>query len=260
MEKIKVLRKKSLEEKGNLDFGMLVTIIILLCFGLVMVSSASSYHALTTYGNSNYLFTRQLIFAVLGVIFMLIISKINYRIFAKWSMPFYIVALVLLILVLTPLGVSVNGATRWLGFGSFRFQPSEIMKIALVIGTAAYIAKNYKKMNNIKGYVIPILLLGAVMCVMFLQKHMSGTLVMIVASLSIIFASGIKIKPKYIIALVLVGALLVTAFVIAEPFRVKRLLSFANPEEDIQDGNWQAAQSLYAIGSGGLFGRGLRSK
>lgn len=260
MDKIKVLKRKSLEEKGNLDFGMLVTIIILLCFGLVMVSSASSYHALTVYENSNYLFTRQLIFAILGVVFMLIISKMNYRVFAKWSMPFYIVSLVLLILVLTPLGVNVNGATRWLGFGSFRFQPSEIMKIALVLVTAAYIAKNHKKMNNIKGYIVPIVLLGTVMLVMFLQKHMSGTLVMIVASASIIFASGIKIKGKYIIALILIGVLAVSAFVIAEPFRVKRILSFANPEEDIKDGNWQAAQSLYAIGSGGLFGRGLRAE
>lgn len=257
MEKIKVISKSKEREKNNLDFGMLVTIIILLCFGLIMVSSASSYHALSTYNNSNYLLTRQLIFALAGVVAMFVISRIDYKVFAKWSYIFYGISLLLLVAVLTPLGVEVNGATRWLGFGSFRFQPSEIMKIALVLVTATYIAKNYKKMNNIKGYIVPIIFLGIVMLVMFLQKHMSGTLVMIIASGSIIFSSGIKIKARYIIAIVLIGILALGAFIIAEPFRLKRILSFTNPEEDIRGGNWQAAQSLYAIGSGGIFGRGL---
>ena len=253
MSKVKGISK----EKNSMDFSMLITIIILLCLGLIMVSSASSYYALSTYENSNYLLTRQLFFALAGIVAMFAISRINYRVYLRWSYLFYILALILLIAVLTPLGVSVNGATRWLGFGSFRFQPSEIMKIALVMATATYIASNYKKMNNVKGYIVPVILLAIVVLVMFLQKHMSGTLVMVVASASIIFGSGIKVKAKYIIALVLIGIIAVGAFVIAEPFRVKRVLSFMNPEEDIKDGNWQAAQSLYAIGSGGLFGRGL---
>lgn len=257
MKKIKVIGKSGENKKNSLDFGMLLTIIILLCLGLIMVSSASSYHALTTYNNSSYLLTRQLIFALAGVIAMFVISRVDYRIFAKWSYVFYGISLLLLIAVLTPLGVTRNGATRWLGFGALIFQPSEIMKIALVLITATYISKNYKKMDNIKGYLVPALFLIAVMGVMFLQKHMSGTLVMVIASFSIIFASGIKVKVKYIIALVLVGGIAVAGFIIAEPFRLQRILSFTNPEEDIKGGNWQAAQSLYAIGSGGIFGRGL---
>ncbi len=258
MNKIKVMGS----QKNSMDFSMLVTIILLLCLGLIMVSSASSYYALSTFGDSNYLLTRQLFFALAGIVAMFAISRINYKIFLRWSYLFYIISLILLILVLTPLGITVNGATRWLGFGSgagssFRFQPSEIMKIALVMATSTYIASNYKKMNNIKGYIIPFTLLVLVVLVMFLQKHMSGTLVMMVASASIIFSSGIKIKAKYIVAIALILILAVAAFIIAEPFRVKRILSFMNPEEDIRGGNWQAAQSLYAIGSGGLFGRGL---
>ncbi len=258
MNKIKVMGN----QKNSMDFSMLITIILLLCLGLIMVSSASSYYALSTFGDSNYLLTRQLFFALAGIVAMFAISRINYRIFLKWSYLFYIISLILLILVLTPLGITVNGATRWLGFGSdsgssFRFQPSEIMKIALVMATSAYIAINYKKMNNIKGYIVPFILLALVIIVMFLQKHMSGTLVMMIASASIIFSSGVKIKVKYIIAIALVLILAVAAFIIAEPFRVQRILSFMNPEEDITGGNWQAAQSLYAIGSGGIFGRGL---
>ena len=259
MKKVSIINKISNnEEKKSLDFSMLVTILILLSMGLVMVATASSYHALSTYGNSSELLTKQLTLGLLGVAGMLIISKIDYRAYRKWSYLGYIVALCLLIAVLTPLGVTVNGAKRWLGFGeTLTFQPSEIMKVMLVLATATYISTNVKKLNSFKGYIVPLILLIAVVIVMFLQKHMSGTLVMVVASISVIFASGIKIKAKYVVAIILIGMLALGAFIAAEPFRLKRILSFTNPEEDIQDGNWQAAQSLYAIGSGGIFGRGL---
>ena len=259
MKKVSIINKISNnEEKKSLDFSMLVTILILLSMGLVMVATASSYHALSTYGNSSELLTKQLTLGLLGVAGMLIISKIDYRAYRKWSYLGYIVALCLLIAVLTPLGVTVNGAKRWLGFGeTLTFQPSEIMKIMLVLATATYISTSVKKLNSFKGYIVPLILLIAVVIVMFLQKHMSGTLVMVVASFSVIFASGIKIKAKYVVAIILIGVLALGAFIAAEPFRLKRILSFTNPEEDIQDGNWQAAQSLYAIGSGGVFGRGL---
>ena len=250
------MKKENIVRK-NLDFSMLITIIILLCIGILMVSTASSYHALSTYGDSNYLLTRQLIFAVAGVVAMLVISRIDYKIYKRWSYLFYILALLLLIAVLTPLGVTVNGAKRWLGIGLLRFQPSEIMKLALVLATSTYISLNIKKINSIKGYIVPILLILIVVIVMFLQKHMSGTLVMLVASASIIFASGLKIKTRYVVAIVLIGLVAVTAFIVAEPFRVQRILAFTHPEEDITGDNWQAAQSLYAIGSGGIFGRGI---
>ena len=258
MKKISIVGKGNKKEEKKIDFSMLVTILILLSMGLVMVASASSYYALSTSGNSTALLQRQLMLAIVGVIAMLFISKIDYTKYKKASYIFYIISILLLIAVLTPLGVSRNGAKRWLGFGeSFTFQPSEIMKIALVMATAAYISTNSKKLNNIKGYFIPFLLLMAVVVVMYLQKHMSGTIVMGVASISIIFASGINIKPKYVIAVVMLILVVGGAFIVTDEFRLKRIFSFLNPEENIKDGNWQAAQSLYAIGSGGIFGRGI---
>lgn len=258
MKKISIVGKGNKKEEKKLDFSMLVTILILLSMGLVMVASASSYYALSTSGNSTALLQRQLMLAIVGVIAMLFISKIDYTKYKKASYIFYIISILLLIAVLTPLGVSRNGAKRWLGFGeSFTFQPSEIMKIALVMATAAYISTNQKKLNNIKGYFIPFLLLMAVVVVMYLQKHMSGTIVMGVASISIIFASGINIKPKYVIAVIMLILVVGGAFIVTDEFRLKRIFSFLNPEENIKDGNWQAAQSLYAIGSGGIFGRGI---
>lgn len=243
---------------GNMDFGMFVITIILLCIGLVMVASASSYHSLIYYGNSNELFNRQLIFAILGIIAMVIISRIDYRKYKKWSYLAFIIASILLLLVITPLGLSRNGAQRWLGVGeTLQFQPSEIMKPVLVLAIATYLSRNVKKLNNIKGYIVPVIMLLIVVLLMYLQKHMSGMLVLIVAGVSVIFASGIKLKFKAIAAGILVIGMVGAAFVMAEDFRLQRILAFMNPEENLKDDNWQAAQSLYAIGSGGLFGRGL---
>jgi cell division protein FtsW len=252
-KEVDILKVKS----GGIDFGMFVITITLLCIGLVMVASASSYHALISYGDSNYLFIRQFCFAVVGVIFMIVISKYDYRNYKKWSYLGFILAVILLLLVITPLGVTRNGAKRWLGIGILQFQPSEIMKPVLVLAIATYLSRNTKKLNDFRGYIVPIIMLLIVGLLMYLQKHLSGLLVLGVAAISVIFSSGIKMKVKYIIAIVLIAGLAITAFIFADDFRLQRIFSFLNPEQDIQDGNWQAAQSLYAIGSGGLFGRGL---
>lgn len=270
MKKLKLITDGSenneKDTKNNLDFGMLITIIILLCAGIVMVASASSYYALSNYNNSNYFLVRQLFFGIIGFIFMIIISNIDYKKYKKWGYLFYIICLVLLVLVLTPFGQTRNGAKRWLGFGALVFQPSEIMKIGLVIGMSTYLSLNYKKLNSFKGYIIPILMLFLVVIVMFMQKHLSGTIVMFVAACSIIFVSGIKVKARYIIAGGIAAAAMLAVFIFmpsgdstesSGSFRLDRIVSFLNPEEDIKGGNWQAAQSLYAIGSGGIFGRGL---
>lgn len=246
------------ENRGKMDFPLLVSIILLLCIGIIMVSSASSYSALSKYDDSNFFLVKQLGFAIVGFIAMIVISTIDYKKYKKVSYLFYGLNLILMILVLTPLGVSVNGAKRWLGIGDFfRFQPSEIMKIALVLATATYVSCNYKKLNSWKGYIVPAIFLLAVGVVMYLQDHLSGMIVMIVASVSIIFSSGIKLKWKVIIPIMIVGIALVGVFLFSDEYRLSRVTAFLHPEEDIRGTNWQAAQSLYALGSGEIFGLGL---
>lgn len=246
------------ENRGKMDFPLLVSIILLLCIGIIMVSSASSYSALSKYDDSNFFLVKQLGFAIVGFIAMIVISTIDYKKYKKVSYLFYGLTLILMILVLTPLGVSVNGAKRWLGIGDFfRFQPSEIMKIALVLATATYVSCNYKKLNSWKGYIVPAIFLLAVGVVMYLQDHLSGMIVMIVASVSIIFSSGIKLKWKVIIPIMIVGIALVGVFLFSDEYRLSRVTAFLHPEEDIRGTNWQAAQSLYALGSGEIFGLGL---
>ena len=254
-------KKNNIASIGNdksFDFKLFFSVMILLCIGLVMVASASSYYALTEFNNSNHFLVRQLAFAILGVIAMLVTSKINYRIYSKFAYVIYAVVLLLMILVLVPgIGTEVNGARRWIDLKITTFQPSELMKIALALALSTYIVNNYKKLTSIPRYIVPSVFFLLVCIVMFFQNHLSGMIVMAFITGIIFLASGMKLEAKYIIPIVLIGALAIGGFLFAKGFRMDRITSFLNPEEDITGGNWQASQSLYAIGSGGLFGRGL---
>ena len=164
---LEFFKKLTRDSKNKqLDFTFLFTLIILLAIGLIALSSASSYYALTEYGDSSYYLVRQLIFAIAGIIVMLVISKIDYKQYKKWGYIIYIIGIVLMLLVFVPgIGSSAKGARRWLNLGLFTFQPSEIMKLALIIGMSTYIVKNSKKMNTWKGYIIPILM-AVLVCVL----------------------------------------------------------------------------------------------
>ena len=254
-------KKDSITSIGNdkpFDFKLFFSVMVLLCIGLVMVASASSYYALTEFNNSNHFLVRQLVFAVIGVIAMLAISKINYRVYSKFAYIIYGIVLLLMILVLVPgIGTEINGARRWIDLKITTFQPSELMKIALAIVLSTYIVNNYKKLTNIPRYIVPAMFFVFVCIVMFFQNHLSGMIVMAFITGVIFLASGMKLEAKYIVPIVLIGLLAVGGFLFAKGFRVDRITSFLNPDEDITGSNWQASQSLYAIGSGGLFGRGL---
>lgn len=192
---------------------------------------------------------------------MIVISKIDYNIYKKFAYLGYGVSLLLMLAVLIPgIGVSVKGATRWLGVGILRFQPSEIMKIMLVIAISSFISINFKKLKSWKGYIPTLLMLLVVCGAMYLQNHLSGTIIMMAGAFSVIFASGIKLNFKVIAAIVLVAIIAGSIFIFSEDFRVQRITAFLNPEQDLKGDNWQAAQSLYAIGTGGIFGLRIRAK
>ena len=242
----------------SFDFKLFFSVMVLLCIGLVMVASASSYYALTEFNNSNHFLVRQLVFAIIGVIVMLVISKVNYRVYSKFAYIIYAIVLLLMILVLVPgIGTEVNGARRWIDLKITTFQPSELMKIALALVLSTYIVNNYKKLTSIPRYIVPAVFFLLVCIVMFFQNHLSGMIVMAFITGIIFLASGMKLEAKYIVPIVLIAVLAVGGFLFAKGFRMDRITSFLNPDEDITGGNWQASQSLYAIGSGGLFGRGL---
>ena len=245
------------------DFVLFITVLILLAMGIVMVLSASSPSALAESGNSYAYVSRQAVFAVLGLILMLIISKIDYRIYTKFAKIAYIGSLIILLIV-PIIGSSTKGATRWLDLGFVRFQPCEIAKIALIIFYAAWLTKNKDKLKTLKtGFIIPFLYLAPIALILvFLQNHLSVTIIIVLVISIMMIMAGTKLR--YFVTLGSAGVVggagllfVLAKFTDSGAFRLSRITTFLNPWNDIKGDGWQIVQSLYAIGSGGLFGAGL---
>lgn len=247
------------------DFILLITVIILLALGLIMVLSASSPSALAETGDDSYVyFRKQGIFAIVGIIAMLFISKIDYRRYKKFGKLAYAGSVVLLLMVLIPhIGVEAGGAKRWIKLG-IQFQPSEIAKIGLIIFYAAYLSNHIKEIGNFKeGFIKPFLILVPIALILILvQDHLSATIIIVMVIAIMMLTAGSKLR--YFLSLGTLGATggvgalyLLAKYTDKGAFRIARITSFLNPWADKQGDGWQIIQSLYAIGSGGLFGVGL---
>ena len=241
-----------------IDFTLLITILLLLSMGLVMVLSASSPSALSESGNSYAFFSKQLIFAILGIIAMLFISKIDYRFYQKFYKHAWWISLILLVLVLVA-GRTINGAKRWIYVtDTLSFQPSEMVKILMIIFYAGILAKNRDQLKLYgKGFIKHICLLAPIIGLLLLQPHFSASVVIIgICSIMMITAGS---KFWHLLATGgIAGIPAMILLIIKEPYRLQRVVTFLNPWKDATGDGWQVIQSLYAIGSGGLFGAGLR--
>ena len=255
---------------SDLDGVLLGTIIALLVIGLLMMFSASYPAAINDGMSGTYYAVRQLAFAAAGLIGMGILSIVNYHIFEKlWiSGTAFVIAVGLLIAVLIPgVGINRNGATRWIGIGeSFQFQPSEMMKIAIVLFFSMLIVRNGHRMQSFWYGIVPyLLMLGLVAGLMMKEPHLSGTLIIATIALTLIFVGGAR--PLHFGILIAIGVIGLTAVVLYLMYSEgigyfqNRILSWLDPfnEEYMQDETWQTCQSLIAIGSGGMFGLGLGS-
>ena len=247
------------------DFILFIIILILLAMGIIMVLSASSPQALAEDGDSYSYVRKQVIFAIVGIVAMLVISKIDYKIYAKFAKVAYIGSVVILASVRF-LGSSSKGAVRWLDLGFVRFQPSEIAKIALIIFYAAWLTKNKDKLKDLKkGFIVPLIfIIPIALILLFLQNHLSATIIIVVVVSIMMLMAGTKLKYFLISGLILAlvgGSALFTYMKVKGTedanFRLARITTFLDPLSDAKGGGWQIIQSLYAIGSGGLFGAGL---
>lgn len=240
-----------------IDYILLITVLLLLSLGLIMVLSASSPTALSESGNSYTYFIKQGIFAIIGLFLMVIISKIDYRIYKKFYLIGYIVTIVLLILVVL-IGKEVNGAKRWIGVTeSLSFQPSEIVKILMIIFYAAILTKNREKLGKFfKGFGLHFLYIVPIAGLLMLEPHFSATMVIIGIVIVMMILAGCKLG-QVILSGVVVGVPALIFIVIKASYRLKRVTAFLDPWSDKLGDGWQVVQSLYAIGSGGLFGLGL---
>lgn len=238
------------------DIPLIVCVSLMACFGCLMIYSASSYVGEVQYGDSLYFVKKQLLGVVVGGAAMAFFCFFPYYRLYKFRYAAVVIAAVLLALVFVPgIGVTNYGATRWIGFGSFTIQPSEIAKYAYALFTAAYFAKNYRKVKTVRG-VLPVLGVGALFCVLvILEPNMSITMCLGLLMLALVFLSGTNLKT---FAFVLIPcALAVPVLIIAEPYRLERLSAFLDPWSSPLDEGYQLIQSFYALGNGGLFGVGL---
>ena len=238
------------------DPVLVATVCGLVLFGIIMVYSASSYNAEVNYGNEYYYMYKQIIGAILGFSAMFVLSVIDYHILIKFRYIILAISYVLLVLVFIPgIGVENYGAKRWINLPFFTIQASEIAKFGFIVFSAAYMAKNYKKMNTFLG-ILPVLAVGASMCVLIiLEPNMSITMCVIMLMFAMLFVGGARIKHFVLMAVPVV--LLVPVLIVLEPYRLDRLMAFLNPWESPLEEGYQLIQSFYALGSGGLFGVGL---
>ncbi len=240
-----------------IDFTLIITILLLLSIGLIMLLSASSPSALSESGNSYSYFSKQLIFAILGIIAMMIISKIDYRFYQKFYKHAWWIALILLALVLVA-GRTINGAKRWIYFTeTLSIQPSELVKMLMIIFYAGILVKNRDELNKYgKGFLKHVIMLAPIIGLLLLEPHFSASIVIIgICSIMMIIA-GCKFW-HFLATGMAVGVPAIVALVAFSPYRLQRVITFLDPWKDATGDGWQVIQSLYAIGSGGLFGAGL---
>lgn len=254
----KIKKRNNSDSHGKMDIVFLSLVFMLLTVGLVMLFSASYAFSLEYYDNSYKFISRQAIFAAVGVVIMLVISRIDYHFWRKFAWVVFAIGLILLVILLIfPPMVEGMDVKRWMVIGSFSFQPSEIAKFAIILLFSSLIAANHKQMNNVLFIGFLILLLGITCVLIVAEPHLSATVLVFCIGVVLLIVGGLA--KRYIVGgLILVGlGGLVFAFSGAISYVADRLEYWRDPWSDATGKGFQTIQSLLAIGSGGILGRGI---
>lgn len=240
--------------KRRIDYILLGAVLLLVAIGLVFVYSASYYSAEITYNNKYFFLFKQAIGAAIGLVAMLVFSRIKLDFIKKLWIWGVVISVVLLCLVFVPgIGVENYGARRWIGFGGFTLQPSEIAKFAFVLFCAVYMSKT--DTSKLRYCIAPIVV-GVVFCGLIIaEPNMSITMCMALLMLIMLYLGGMRWKYFLLMLIPLIVA--VPLLIVMEPYRMQRLLAFIDPWASPKDEGYQLIQSLYALGNGGWFGVGL---
>ena len=255
---------KLIEKPEYYDYNLVAAIILLTCFGLVMLYSTSAYTSTIKYGDDMYFFKKQAAISFVCIAGALFISMFDYHILARFTGGLYGVAAGSMVLVRTPLGTVSNGARRWLRIGPIQFQPAEIAKIAVIVCLSYMIVHMGKKMNSLKacmtlGAMGTFLALLAYVC----TDNLSTAIIIFCITVGMIFVAHPKTRIFLILAAVAIAFLAILVFVIGQSvketddFRLNRIIAWLHPENATGTAAYQTIQALYAIGSGGFLGRGL---
>lgn len=254
-------RKK--KERHNFDYVLLTVVVFLVGFGLLMIYSTSSYDAGIDYGDSAYFLKKQMGSTVLGFVAMFVVSRIPYRFWKRWDAIAILGSAVLILLVLTPLGIKRNGALRWINLGIITMQPAEVAKIGVIIYEASIITKLGKSLRTLKGLAI-VLVPPAVLALMLWQitNNMSSAIIVFGIAVAMLFVAVPDYKQFVALGCAgMAGVAAIVYYAVASEasgeFRMNRIRAWLNPEAHSTDKAFQTLQALYAIGSGGIWGKGL---
>lgn len=254
--------------RGNtqyFDFDLLLVIIFLMCFGLVMLYSTSAYSAQADFNNDMFYFSKQAFVGVVSFGVMLLVSRIDYHFYGAFSFEIFVFAMIMMGLVQTPLGVTIYGARRWIQLPfNMTLQPSEITKIAVILFISYELCRMGNKVQTKDG-MIRIFMFGimAALGVFVLTDNLSTAVIVMAITCVLYFVVHPKLKP--FLAIIAAGAVLVVIGVQilamtalnSDDFRIRRIVTWLDPENHSDTGGFQVMQGLYAIGSGGFFGKGL---
>ena len=269
-------RKKKQQSEYFFDYSLLFIVLFLLGFGLIMIYSASSYEAYDSYGDAAYYMKKQLIANIIGLVFMMVIANIPYTFWERFATLGYVVSMILIFLVKTPLGITSHGATRWIGIPhtGFNLQPAEVAKLCMILFLASLVCKMGKSVRTMKGFFTMMAApLPIAASVYLITDNLSSAIIIMGIAVLMVFVASPDYK-KFIImggSVLAAAGLLVVAVVqmgdkigtfrlgdkIGGKFRLARIQAWLNPESQAQDKGFQTLQALYAIGSGGIWGKGL---
>ncbi|MFD1018082.1 stage V sporulation protein E [Thalassobacillus hwangdonensis] len=239
------------------DLTLVIAILSLLTIGVIMVYSSSSIWAEYKFNDSFFFAKRQLLFAVVGVIAMFVLARLPYMTWRHHSKKLLIVCFILLIAVLIPgIGLERGGAQSWIGVGAFSIQPSEFMKLGLIVFLAKFLSEKQKHIQSFqKGFLPALSLVMVAFMLIMLQPDLGTGVVLVGTCMLMIFVSGAR--WAHFVSLGLIGLVGFVVLIASAPYRMKRITAFLNPWEDPLGSGFQIIQSLYAIGPGGLMGMGL---
>ncbi|AZT82929.1 putative lipid II flippase FtsW [Marinobacter sp. NP-4(2019)] len=248
-------RQKLLSDLQPLPL-LIISSVSLMVMGVVMISSASMDMAAETVGNSYHYVIRQLIFAGIGCFLALVAVNVPVSWWERSGWLLLGVGLLVLILVLTPLGRTVNGSTRWIPFGLFNVQVSEVAKLCLIAYLAGYVVRRREELlNTWPGFLKPLVVLAVASMLLVIQPDFGATVVLVTAAAGMIFLSGVRLTRFMPLIGILVG--LGVVLVVTQPYRLKRVVSYLDPWKDQFDSGYQLTQSLIAFGRGEWAGVGL---
>ena len=253
-----IRKKKKATSMKSISYGFLCGILLLLFIGIVMVYSSSSYYALyqsKLNNNSEYFFSKVILWSIVGILGMLFTMSIDYHKYKKMTPYLVMITLILLVLVLF-IGANVNGATRWLRLGPLSFQPSELAKYVVVLNLALLIDRGRNRIKKFKDGVLYYLFIAAMFAGLVLLEHnLSITAIIMIVAYIMVNAGGAK--PSHTLPFIPVGLVVGLGLIFSSEYRLKRFTTFLNPWRDPSGDSYQLIQSLYALGSGGTFGVGL---